>query len=144
MNLSPEERQIGKDNFNEAVGTTRRDFLKGTVLAAGTATVSLGALYFGYDARIDRRLRVGIIGTGDEGGVLVGGINPEFIDVRAIADIRPYSIHRAFHGDSYSPGALAARPGLMKVYGWNTEDQARDHVKVYGPYQDLLDDSSLD
>ena len=33
MNLSPEEKQIGKDNFDEAVGTTRRDFLKGTIAA---------------------------------------------------------------------------------------------------------------
>jgi predicted dehydrogenase len=144
MNLSPEEKKIGKENFDEAVGTTRRDFLKGTVLAAGTASVALGAMYFGYDARIDRRLRVGILGTGDEGGVLVGGLNPEFVDVRAIADIRPYSVHRAFHGDAYSPGAMAARPGLMQVYDWKTEDQAREHVKVYGRYQDLLDDPDLD
>jgi predicted dehydrogenase len=144
MNLSPEEKKTGKENFDEAVGTTRRDFLKGTVLAAGTASVALGAMYFGYEARIDRRLRVGIIGTGDEGGVLIGGLNPEFIDVRAIADIRPYSIHRAFHGDAYSPDALAARPGLMQVYGWRTEDEARQHVKVYGRYQDLLDDADLD
>ncbi len=144
MNLSPEEKKIGKENFDEAVGTTRRDFLKGTVLAAGTASVGLGAMYFGYDARIDRRLRVGVIGTGDEGGVLIGGVNPEYIDVKAIADIRPYSVHRAFHGDCYSTGAMAARPGLMKVYGWNSEDQAREHVKVYGRYQDLLDDPDLD
>lgn len=144
MNLSPEEKKIGKENFDEAVGATRRDFLKGTVLAAGTASVALGAMYFGYDARIDRRLRVGIIGTGDEGGVLIGGLNPEFIDVRAIADIRPYSVHRAFHGDAYSPGAMAARPGLIEVYDWKTEDEARKHVKVYGRWQDLVDDPDLD
>ena len=28
MNLSPEEKKIGKQNFNEAVGTTRRTFLQ--------------------------------------------------------------------------------------------------------------------
>ena len=42
MNLSPEEKQIGKDNFNEAVGTTRRDFLKGTVIAGAAAGVEPG------------------------------------------------------------------------------------------------------
>ena len=46
-----------------------------------------------------RRLRVGVIGTGDEGSVLLGAINPDFIEVKAIADIRPYNIWRAFHGD---------------------------------------------
>ena len=117
MNLSPEEKQIGKQNFDEAVGTTRRDFLKNTVLAGGTAAAAgLGAMYFGYGPKLDDRLRVGIIGTGDEGGVLIGALNPDYIDVVAIADIRPYSLHRAFHGDWYSPGAHAARPGLLEVY----------------------------
>ena len=32
----------------------------------------------------------------------------------------------------------------MKVYDWKTEDEARRHVKVYGRYQDLLDDPDLD
>ena len=34
MNLTPEERRIGKENFDAVVGTTRRDFLKGSALAA--------------------------------------------------------------------------------------------------------------
>ena len=68
MNLSPEEKQIGKQNFDEAVGTTRRDFLKNTVLVGGAAaTAGLGALYFGYGPKLDDRLRVGIIGTGARG-----------------------------------------------------------------------------
>ena len=142
MNLSPEERQLGKQNFDEAVGTTRRNFLKGTVLAGAAASTSLGALYFGYGPSVDRRLRVGIIGTGDEGGVLIGALNPEYIDVRAIADIRPYSVHRAFHGDWYSDGAHAARPGLMQIYGWKTEGEARVHVKEFGRYQDLLEEAN--
>jgi predicted dehydrogenase len=148
MNLSPEEKQIGKDNFDEAVGTTRRDFLKGTVLAGAAAGVSMGSMYFGYGPKIDDRLRVAILGTGDEGGVLIGALNPDYIDVRAIADIRPYSIYRAFHGDWESPGAHAARKGLMEVYGWKTEDEARKQVKVFegenGRYEALLDDPNLD
>jgi predicted dehydrogenase len=148
MNLSPEERQIGKQNFNEAVGTTRRDFLKGTVLAGGMTAAGLGAAYFGYGGKIDDRLRVGIIGTGDEGGVLIGAINPEFIDVVAIADIRPYSIYRAFYGDWYSDGARAARPGLLEVYKaekWADRSQAEQHIKVYTDrYESLLDDPHVE
>ncbi len=34
MNLTPEQEQIGKDNFNEAVAFSRRDFI--TAAAAAT------------------------------------------------------------------------------------------------------------
>ncbi len=142
MNLTPEQREIGKQNFYESVGTTRRDFLKGSVLAAGVAGGSLGAMYFGYGAKVEKPLRVGIVGTGDEGGVLIGALNPDYIDVVAIADIRPYNRHRAFHGDIANP---AARPGLMSVYKWKTEDAARKHVKIYDDaYEDLLDNADVE
>jgi predicted dehydrogenase len=150
MNLSPEEKQIGKQNFDEAVGTTRRDFLKTSVLAGGTAAAaSLGAIYFNYGTSLDDRLRVGIIGTGDEGGVLIGALNPKYIDVVAIADIRPYSLHRAFYGDWYSPGAHAARPGLLDMYkdenNWADRDAAEKHIKVYTDgYAELLDDANVE
>jgi predicted dehydrogenase len=131
MNLTPEERAVGKENFlNVAMG--RRDFLKHSAIAGAVAGGSLGGFYFGYQASVSDPVRVGVIGTGDEGSVLIGAINPKFIDVKSIADIRPYSIHRAFHGDWYSEGALKARPGLMKVYDWKTEAKARENVKVYG------------
>ena len=135
MNLSPEEKAVGKQNFLQAVGTTRRDFLKGTIATGATTGASLGAMYFGYGAKIEEPLRVGIIGTGDEGSVLIGALNPEFVDVVAIADIRPYSIYRAFHGDVSSPTAKQARPGLLEMYkdvhGWKDETEAREHVQVY-------------
>src|SRR5688572_11065820 len=152
MNLSPEEKEIGKQNFDEATGATRRDFLKGSVLAAGVAgTAGIGAAYFNYTPlTVDNRLRVGLIGTGDEGGVLIGALNPAYIDVVAIADIRPYSIYRALHGDWYSTGARAARPGLLEVY--KGEDWAKDqdtatkeHIKLYtNGYQELLDDPNVE
>jgi predicted dehydrogenase len=150
MNLSPEEKLIGKHNFDEAVGTTRRDFLKNTVLVGGAAAAAgLGAVYFGYGPQLDDRLRVGIIGTGDEGGVLIGALNPAYIDVVALADIRPYSLHRAFYGDWYSTGAHAARPGLLDVYkkaeGWADRDAAEKHIKIYtNGYEELLDDPNVE
>ena len=48
MNLTPEEKQIGKLNFDEAVGTTRREFLQTSVLVGGVAAAGLGATYFNY------------------------------------------------------------------------------------------------
>jgi predicted dehydrogenase len=143
MNLTPEQRDIGKQNFHEAVGSNpnRRDLLKG-IIAGGVAGASLGSMYFGYGATVEKPLRVGIIGTGDEGSVLIGALNPEYIDVVAIADIRPYNQHRAFHGDTANP---SARPGLMKVYGWETEKAAADHVKVYkDSYEDLINDADVE
>jgi len=118
---------------------SRRSLLKGGLAAVAVSGGSLGAFYFGYEAAEGNPVRVAVLGTGDEGSVLIGAINPEYIEVKAIADIRPYSIHRAFHGDCYSPAAQKARPGLMAKYGWKTEDEARRHVRVYGDYRELLE-----
>ena len=145
MNLTPEQKEIGKGNFQSAIGVTRRDFLWSGVLAGAVSGAGLGAMYFGYDKSLANPLRVGVIGTGDEGNVLLGAITPSYVQVTAIADIRPFSIHRAFHGDHSSPAALAARCGLMTKYGWKSEDEARKNVKVYtGDYHDLLDDDNVE
>ncbi len=137
MNLSEQQKQIGKENFADAVSITRRDFLAG-VTAGVAAGAGLGSLYFGYGKSVGDPLRVGVIGTGDEGSVLIGALNPDYLSVVAIADIRPYNRFRAFHGDASSPSATTARPGLMAKYGWKTEDAARQQVKVYEAYEDLL------
>ena len=144
MNLTPEQQKVGKENFDEAVAVTRRDFLSGTV-AAGLATgAGLGSIYFGYGASVGDPLRVGFIGTGDEGSVLIGAHNPDYLKAVAIADIRPYNVFRAFHGDVSSPNAQRVRPGLMAKYGWKTEDEARKQVKVYGAYEELLADKNIE
>lgn len=144
MNLTPEQRDIGKQNFNESVGSTRRDFLKGAVASGAVTSGALGAMYFGYEGKIEEPLRVGIIGTGDEGGVLIGALNPDYVDVVAIADIRPYNQHRAFHGDYL--GNQMARPGLVKQYEKiRSEEETLKHVAVYkGDYQELIDDPNVE
>ncbi len=142
MNLSPEQREIGKENFCAAIGSefTRRNFLKSSIAAAAVAGGGLGAFYYGYE-KVKDPLRVGVIGTGDEGSVLLGAMNPEYLQVVAIADIRPFSIYRAFNGEFGQP----ARPGLMSVYKWKSEEEARSHVKVYtGNYQDLIKDPNVE
>lgn len=148
LELTAEQKQIGINNFQEAVGITRRDFVKGVAAAGVASGAGLGAMYFGYDRKVAEPVRVGVIGTGDEGNVLIGGCTPDFVNVVAIADIRPSSVHRAFHGDWSSPDALKARPGLIKQYGYSSEAEARKHVKVYdhtnGGIQALLDDDSIE
>ena len=145
--LTPEQREIGKDNYYEAVGVTRRDFLKGAAGAGLASGAGLGAAWFGY-GKVTDPVRVGVIGVGDEGNVLLGGCTPEYVSVKAIADIRPSSLHRAFHGDWASPASLAARPGLIKKAGYSSEAEARRNVKVYnasnGGMMALLDDPEIE
>ncbi len=144
MNLTEEQKAIGKENFADVINITRRDFLTGT-LAAGLATgAGLGSIYFGYGKSVGNPLRVGVLGTGDEGSVLLGAHNPDYLNVVAIADIRPYNVFRAFHGDVSSPTAYTARPGLMAKYKWSSEDEARKQVKVYAAYEDLLADDDIE
>ncbi len=144
MILSPEDATTGRENYYDAVGFSRREFLMSTLASGAVASGGLGALYFGY-SQVNNPLRVGIIGVGDEGNVLIGGLNPKYVQCVAIADIRPFGIHRAFHGDWASDTALEARPGLMAKYGWKSEDEARRNVKVYeGDYHELLDNPDIE
>lgn len=132
--LSADEMAVGKDNYYSAVGSyydvNRRDFLRGLIAAGAVSGAGLGAAYFGY-GMVQDPVRVAVIGTGDEGNVLIGGCNPDYVDVKAICDIRPFSVHRAFHGDWSSDSALKRRPGLIEVAGYDNESQARENVKVY-------------
>lgn len=145
--LSDEQKQVGKDNFHQAVGVTRRDFIKGVAASGAVSGAGLGAMYFGYETVKDP-VRIGVIGVGDEGNVLLGGCTPDYVTVKAIADIRPSSIHRAFHGDWASDAAHAARPGLIQQYGYRDEKQARKEVTVYdqsnGGIEALLNDDSIE
>jgi predicted dehydrogenase len=141
--LSAEDKAVGQDNYHEAVGFTRREFLQGVIAAGAVSGAGLGAMYFGYE-KFANPVRVGVIGTGDEGNVLIGGCTPEYVQVTAIADIRPYSIYRAFNGDWTTP----TRPGLIKQYKYTNEEEARKSVKVYdasnGGIDALLKDDSIE
>ena len=142
MNLTAEQKAIGKENFLAAIGSkvTRREFLRRSASQDLASGKGIGSYYFKYGT-VDKPVRIAILGTGDEGSVLIGGLNPKYIEVVAIADIRPYNQYRAFHGDCYSASAAAVRPGLMKKYGWKTREEAAQHVSVYNDFNDLLADS---
>ena len=116
-NLSPEEREIGRGNYYSAVtahdNIHRRDFMVRSIAAGGMAAAGVGGMYFGYH-QPRNPVRICIIGTGDEGNVLIGGLNPDYVQVKSICDIRPSSIHRAFHGptESMLPADQARQKGI--------------------------------
>lgn len=145
--LSAEERQNGTDNYYSSLSEydrlNRRDFIRNTMAIGGATAIGAGAMYFGYQKPINP-IRVCVIGTGDEGNVLIGAINPDYVQVTAICDMRPSSIHRAFHGDWSSDNAKRVRKGLMDVYGWDTEEEARRNVKEYSDWEDAVKDPDID
>src|SRR4051794_18806192 len=90
-NLTPEQRVLGRENANRALGVTRRDLLK-----AAAAAPALGAFYFGYE-KLDRPpVRAAIIGTGNEGcQAMIRDPNRHFPDYIGFCDIRPSQQQRA-------------------------------------------------
>ncbi|MFL5243740.1 MAG: Gfo/Idh/MocA family protein [Gemmataceae bacterium] len=135
--FTPEQRIKGVDNFHQTVGIkglTRRDFMKGMI--AGGAALPIGAaMYFGYQKLQGNPVKVGLIGAGDEGGVLVGEHNPDYLQFVAVADIRPSNLNRIFKGEPTGP-----RKGFDHVYG----SQAHSQVKVYQDYHELLDQKDIE
>ncbi|MDR0869940.1 MAG: Gfo/Idh/MocA family oxidoreductase [Planctomycetaceae bacterium] len=146
MHLTDEQLAIGKENFYATIGSdlTRRNFLKDVNARGLTSGSGLGAKFFGYE-EIDKlfdnpkkRVRVAVLGTGDEAGVLIGAINPKYVQVVAIADIRPFNIHRAFHGDVSTPAVKLLRTGLIQKYGYKDEAESRSKIRVYTDYKELI------
>src|SRR5438309_966893 len=134
FDLTLEQKAIGQANFHRAVGqmgVNRRDFMKG-MLAAGGALPITAAAYFGYNYdgfKGKPAVKVGLIGAGDEGGVLVGEHNPKYLEFIAYSDIRPSNQARIFKGETNSP-----RKGFNAKYG---KDKAKK-IKLHENYKELL------
>lgn len=126
MQLTPQQQQVGRDNFHEAVSVTRRGFLVG----AAAAVPSLGAAYFGYQSLNGDPVKVGFIGTGDEGSVLLTQHPPAYMDIVAVADLRESNRNRALIGDGNDN-----RVGLNKKLGRDTAAK----IKLYGDHRELLE-----
>src|SRR6516164_2755906 len=137
LDMTPEQKAIGKANFNRAVGklaeapsqggqgVTRRQFMRGLVAAGATVPVG-AALYFGYSnsSFSGRPVKTGLIGAGDEGGVLVGEHNPAYLEFVAFSDIRPSNYRqRIFKGEATGP-----RRGFNFHYGNNAKDKIRHYA----------------
>lgn len=131
MQLTPAQQQLGKDNFHEAVSFSRRDFLAG----AAAVVPSLGAAYFGYSHLKGNPVKVGFIGTGDEGSVLLTQHPPEYMDIVAVADLRELNRNRAFLGDGND-----VRVGLNKKLGRDTASKIqryRDHKELLNNHPEI-------
>jgi predicted dehydrogenase len=82
MNLTPEQIAIGRRNFLKALAGTP------ALAALGAAAAMKGPVRGGP-------VRVGFIGVGSQGRSLLGGVDPGFAQVVALADINPASLSRA-------------------------------------------------
>src|SRR4051794_13271521 len=91
-NLTPEQRALGRENANRALGVTRRDMLK-----AAAAAPALGAFYFGYENLGEQPpVRAALIGTGNEGcQAMIREHNRDYLDFIGFCDIRPSQQERA-------------------------------------------------
>lgn len=130
--LTPEQRAQGKSSFESLVGLhgqTRREFMGG-LLAAGAVLPLSAAAFYGYSKLSGSPVRAALIGAGDEGGVLVGEHNPEFLEFVAVCDIRPTNLRRIFEGEPSGP-----RKGLNRVYGTETAKK----IQTYGKIGDVLE-----
>jgi predicted dehydrogenase len=150
LDMTPEQKEIGKANFERVVGglansaedakkanqPNRREFMKGLIAAGAVVPVSAAA-YYGYShSQLDGKpIKVGLIGAGDQGGVLVGAHNPLFTEIVAVADIRPYNQDRIIRGEQKGP-----RLGLERIYG----KDARKSIKVTDNYKDILENKDIE
>lgn len=82
MNLTPEQQALGRRNFLKVVAGVP------ALAGLGTAAAMKGPLHGGP-------VRVGFIGVGGEGRVLLAQVDPAFAEVRAMADINPTQLQRA-------------------------------------------------
>ena len=82
MNLSPEQMANGRRNFLRAIAGVP------AVAALGAAAMAKGPVRGG-------KVRVGFIGVGGQGRALLTRADHNFVEVKAIADIRPDSLAAA-------------------------------------------------
>lgn len=150
LDLTQEQKNTGSANFAQTAADltrqanpndpTRRTFLK-TAAATGAVLPVSAAVYFGYDqwkGASYKPLRTAIIGTGDEGGVLIGEHNREFTQIVAAVDPRPYNLERIFTGDGTGGkwDGKSPRKGLTHIYGAEAKG-----IKRYTTVEALLADA---
>jgi predicted dehydrogenase len=134
IDLNPKQRETGKANFQQVAGDlTRRGFMKSMGVGASVAAAS-PLVYFGYKS-IGKPVKAALIGGGDEGGILVGAHNSDFLKFVAVADIRPYNRERIMKGDPKVP----LRPGFNKLYGPESKD-----IAIYDDYRKILDNKDIE
>ena len=126
-NLTPEQRALGRENANRALGITRRDWLK-----AAAATPAVGAFYFGYKGLEDKPpVRAAIIGTGNEGcQAMIRDHNRDYLNYLGFCDIRPSQQARAIKEFTNHKQYGAADAQKLKQYADHKEMLADPDVEV--------------
>jgi predicted dehydrogenase len=137
LDLTADQKDLGRANAANVMNElSRRGFMKSLAAGAGGGAVVTAASYFGYTGFGDKPVRAALIGAGDEGGILVGEHNPDFLKFVAIADIRPSNQKRIIDGDPKVP----LRKGFKKVYGQHEASK----IKITDNYEELLKDPSIE
>jgi predicted dehydrogenase len=139
LDMTPEQKAQGEKNFQaatEKLELHRRGFLKAGILGAGAIAGSSAAVWYGYQSVQGNPVKAALIGAGDEGGVLVGEHNPDFLRFVAVCDIRPSNMVRIMEGDPKVP----LRKGFRKVYGAGvTNPKSTDYVRPFTDYKPFID-----
>src|SRR5262249_25089512 len=110
--LTPEQRVLGRENADRALGLTRRQMLQ-----AAAAAPALGAFYFTYGEMNAKPVKAAIIGTGDEGcQAMIRSHNRAYLDFIGFCDIRPTQQERAIKEFSSHKDYTAADVKKLKQY----------------------------
>ncbi len=110
MNLSPEQLAAGRRNFLKAIAGVP------AVAALGAAAIAKGPVRGG-------RVKVGFIGIGGQGRALLTRTDHNFVEVKALCDIRPDS--------------LAAADEILKKAG-------QPPAKHYVEFKDMLEHEDIE
>ena len=121
MNLDEKQRQMGKDNFRDALMLTRRQLVPALITLP-----SVTAFYWGYERMKGSPVRAGLIGTGGQGRSHIDSLNPDYIKLVAISDIRPSMQKKA-------------RQSLEAKYGSGARD-----IELIEDYHKLLDRADIE
>ena len=135
LDLTAEQKEVGRKNFDTASGSINRRTFIGTAAGAAAAIPLSAGVYFGYQSLGGKPVKTAIIGCGDEGGVLVGEHNPQFVELIAACDIRPFNKKRVLNGDPKVP----LRRGFVYHYGKDRTAEIGDK-HFYEDYKKMLDD----
>ena len=103
LDLTAEQKEVGRKNFDAASSSINRRTFIGTAAGAAAAIPLSAGVYFGYQSLGGKPVKTAVIGCGDEGGVLVGEHNPQFVELIAACDIRPFNKKRVLNGDPKVP-----------------------------------------
>ena len=136
MYLRSNHKTLGAGNFHSAVGNKliRGDLVQQALRQGLAPKKGLSAFVFKYDKSLEKPLAVGIIGTGTQGLRLLAAVNPAYIAVKSIADVRPSNVAKA----------LDALKSVYKDKAWKTPDEVKKDVKVYDAFGKLIDAAKAD